>query len=286
MLRNDVCYPYPVLRTFLSDYKETFFFSDIKDETTQSGYRLILDFSVNNDRINKMIDDGLLSYAIYICCPRTFLREMYFLKPGTDSFDIPAETVHYQVEYASYIIAMQDIEHFSDEDLVEGFEDIDFKIPKGSVFGIGRAGTFSALFENDIIKDAGSIIQVKGNNNEKYMKIDLNGNTIIVWMPTDQSTMYKNMPKTKNTQNLLHAVVTIPALVEAIGKIEKISGSRRPEDEEVSERPWFVTIEKAIKDLSEKTGENIKQLYEYPSRTAEMILKNNSEIALRLIEGM
>jgi hypothetical protein len=89
-----------------------------------------------------------------------------------------------------------------DEDLDEGYEELDFLIPEGSVFGIGRTGQFPALFENDIIKDAGSIIQVKGSDNEKYMKIDLSGDTIIVWMPTEQSTIYKNMPKSKNKQSL------------------------------------------------------------------------------------
>ena len=103
MLRNDVSYPYPVLRTFLSDYKESFFYSDITINTTKTGYRIFFDFSVNNDRINKLLNDGVLSYAIYIYCPRTFKREMFFLDPNAEYIDISAESVHYQVEYAIYI---------------------------------------------------------------------------------------------------------------------------------------------------------------------------------------
>ncbi len=284
MLRNDVGYPYPVLRTFLSDYKESFFSSDITVSTTQTGFRITIDFSVNNDRINKLIDTGVLQYALYLFCPRTFLREMRYLKPDTEYVDIAAEDVHYQVEYAAYIIATQDIEHYTDEDLSEGFENIDFTIPKGSIFGIGRSGHFSALFDNDIIKDAGSIIQVMGSEKEKYMRVDLSGNTIIVWMPTEQSGKYKNMPKARNKQDLLHAVVTIPALVEAIYMIAKTNEGHSPEDEERSERPWFLTIARAVKELSVSTGESEKSLYDAPLRTAQIILKNNSETALKLIE--
>ena len=286
MLRNDVSYPYPVLRTFLSDYKETFFSSNITVETTQNGFRFFLDFSVNNDRINTLLREGILSYALYISCPRTFLREMRFLDPDTQYIEIAAEDVHYQVEYAAYIIAVQDIEHYADEDLSSGYEEMDFYIPKGSVFGIGRSGQFSALFDNDIIKDAGSIIQIQGSDNEKYMKVDLKGKTIIVWMPTEQSTMYKNMPKSKDKQNLLHAVVTIPALVEAISMIARTKDSRSVDAMELSEQPWFQTIKRAIEDLSEMTGESELVLYEYPLRTAQMIMKNNSATAIKLIQNM
>lgn len=285
MLRNDVSYPYPVLRTFLSDYKESFFYSDITVETTDSGYQLSYDFSVNNDKKNKLFADGLLSYAMYICCPRTLMREVQYLASGKDCINIKAEDVHYQVEYASYIIAVQDINHFTDEDFGEGFENIDFTIPKGSIVGIGRSGQFTAMFNDDIIKDAGSIIKIKGSDNEKYMKIDLSGDTIVVWMPTEQSTIYKNMPKSKNSQTLLHSIVTIPALVEAIALIAKTRESRSPEDQECAERPWYLTIDRAIKELAKASGESEQLLYDYPLRTAQMIMKNNSAKALKLIEG-
>lgn len=284
MLRNDICYPYPVLRTFLSDYKDSFFYSDIRVETMRSGYRLVFDFSVNNDRISQLINDGVLSYGIYVCCPKTMLRKMYKIGSDTEYIELPAETVHYKVEYAAYIIAEQDIDHYIDDDLDDAFKGINFSISKGSIFGIGESGYFDAVFDKDIIRDAESVIQIKGSEREKYMRIDLNEDSIIVWMPMNQSTMYKNMPRSKERDELLHAVVTIPALVEAIGTIAATDKSE-PDGEELAERPWFLTIERAIKNLSETLGENEQDLYESPLRTAQIIMKNNSETVLKIIEG-
>ncbi len=286
MLRNDVSYPYPVLRTFLKDYKDTFFFSNITISTLQTGFRLNIDFSVNNDEINYLLNEGILQYAIYLYCPRTFKRVMRYLDPSTKYIDISAEDVHYDVEFASYIIATKDIYHYSNEDLNEGYKGLDFNITRGSVFGIGRSGKFKALYEDDIIKDAGAIIRVQGSDKEKFMKVDLNRDTIIVWMPTNQSTIYKNMPKSKDKQDLLHAVVTIPALVEAINKIAQTKRAPDSDNEGCSERPWYLTIERAIKDLSETTGASEDVLLEYPLRTSQMIMQNNSEKALKIIEGM
>ncbi len=283
MLRNDVSYPYPVLRTFLSDYKETFFHSDISVEMMPTGYRLNFDFSVNNERITKLFEDGYLSYGVYVCCPKTMLREMRYPSNGENYIDLPAEDVHYRVEYAAYIVAVRDIDQYVDEDFEEGFEGIDFSIPKGSIFGIGDSGSFDATYKNDIIKDAASVIQIKGSETEKYMKVDLDKDTIVVWMPIKQSTMYKNMAKTKDNLDLLHAVVTIPVLVEAIGVMAKTGEG--VEDEELSERPWFLTIKKAIKDIAETLGETEQTMYDYPLRTAQIIMKNNSETALRIIQG-
>ncbi len=283
MLRNDVSYPYPVLRSFISDYKKSFFHSDISVEMLPNGYRLNFDFAVNNERISKLFEDGYLSYGVYVCCPKTMLREMHYPSADEKYIDIPAETVHYRVEYAAYIIAIRDIDQYVDEDFEEGFEGIDFCIPKGAIFGIGDSGSFDATYKNDIIKDAASVIQIKGSETEKYMKVDLDKDTIVVWMPIKQSTMYKNMARTKDTQDLLHAVVTIPVLVEAIGVMAKTGDG--VEDEELSERPWFLTIKKAIKDLSEMLGETEQNLYDYPLRTAQIIMKNNSETALRIIQG-
>lgn len=283
MLRNDASYPYPVLRTFLSDYKESFFHSDIRVEMLPTGYRLDLDFSVNNERINKLFEDGYLSYGIYLCCPNTMLREMRYLSVGEDYIDIPAESVHYRVEYAAYIIAVKDIDRYVDDDFDEGFDGINFCIPKGAIFGIGDSGNFDATYKNDIIKDAASVIQIKGSESEKYMRVDLDKDTIIVWMPIKQSTMYKSMAKTKDNLDLLHAVVTIPVLVEAIGVMAKTGENL--EDEDLSERPWFLTIKKAIKDLAEIMGETEQTMYDYPLRTAQIIMKNNSETALKIIQG-
>lgn len=279
MLSNNANYPYPVLRTTAVDYNASVFNDDCTLEVTPNGYKIITNFSVNNDQISEMINQGILNYALYISCKSTLLREMKYTDPQNPVIEIGSDEVHYLVSYLPYIICTQDIERFSTEDFVDDYTGIDYRLESGSIIGIGTDRQFHALFEKDIIRDASSIIEVQGSDNEKFMKIDLEGNKIKVILPADQCGIYKNLKGKKNKYSLANSVVIIPALIEAISLMRETD-----DDDEPAKKPWFLTLQKQISEISRTLNEPESKLYDYPARTAQIIMSNNSGAALKAIE--
>ncbi len=280
MLRANVNYPHPVLRTGTVDFSRSVFNDEITLKTTEKGYILCTNFSVSDERIGGMINSGILSYAVYIVCKSTMLRKMIFIDADHPDIPIDSGEVHYSVNYEAYVLAKEDIDDYYSDDFAEDYKNIHFKLKKGDIVGVGTEKRFDALFEKDIIHDASSIINVVSNDQEKYMTIDLDNSRIKVILPTDQFSVYKSMKGKKNKYPLLHATVTVPALIEAISAISI------NDDDELSQRPWFVTLQKAIADLSLSSGESEEFLYDHPTRTVQMLMGNNSDTALKLIDEM
>lgn len=279
MLRSDVSYPYPIVRTTAVDFYTTVFNDEITIEATSDGYRLKTNFSVNNESVSEMIAKGKLRYAVGITCKSTLLREMHYVDPD-DVITIHAGKVHYQVNYIAYIIATEDIPLYLLDDFIDDYKDVDYSLKEGSVVGIGLSRSFKALYEADHIKDAASIITVSGSDQAKHMTVDLDNPQISVILPQEQCTSYKNCKGRKDKYPLLNSVVVIPALMEAITAI----GNQ--EDDEMSKRPWFITLEMEIKRLAKQLNESEDYLYEHPLRTAQIIMDNISGYALKSIEDM
>mgnify|MGYP003292548749 CR=1 FL=1 len=286
MLRNDVSYPYPILRTDTGDFDNSVFTDKFELKTVQNGYELTPKFSVNNSYIEKLIEEGKLKYAVSIICKSTLLREMRYVENDGTPIFLAAETVHYQVNYGGYIVAVQDIEDYIDTDFSEGYRGISFKLSRGAVVGIGNERHFKALFEKDVINDASSIISVLGSDQEKFMKVDLHCEHINVILPTAQCSMYKRCGGKTQEYTILHSVVIIPALVEAISTMKKEIAAMEngEEDDSLVERPWFITLSQIIRKLADSMGEPEYILYDYPVRTAQIIMGNNSGAALKIIE--
>lgn len=279
MLRNDVSYPYPVLRTETGDFDNSIFTDEFELKAVQNGYELTPKFSVNNSYIERLIEEGKLKYAVSIICKSTLMREMKYVENDGTPIFLSAETVHYQVNYGGYIIAIQDVEDYSDIDFSEGYQGISFKLGRGAVVGIGNEHHFKALFEKDIINDASSIISIRGSDQEKYMKVDLENDHINVILPTVQCSAYKRCGGKKQKYTLLHSVVIIPALVEAISVIKATDS-----EADLAKRPWFITISQIITKLASSLNESEEMLYDYPTRTAQIIMSDNSGSALKIID--
>ncbi len=281
MLRADVSYPYPVLRPTAVDFDSTVFTDIIQIENTSKGYRLITEFSVNNENIRRMIEDRILSYAVFVSCRSTMLRKMYYIDSDNPIIDIEAKDVHYQVNYTAFMVVLQDIDSYWDEDFSEDYRENHYRLGRGSVFGIGSERQFRALFDKDIIRDAASIVNISGSDEEKFMKIILDNDQIKVLLPTEQCTKYKGFKNEKSKYPLLHSIFVVPALVEAISAMQ----TTEPEDDR-AHRPWFITLEQELAKLSQTLHEPLDNLYEFPTRTAHILLENNSGIALKALETL
>lgn len=278
MLSSNTCFPYPVLRPIIEDYKTTVF----KDEhTIQAGndcFHIRTNFSVNNTEISQMIRSGALSFALYIYCQTTMFRKLEYVSAITD-YRLAAGDVHHSVEVTPCIVALQDIPEFHIEDFDIDYDGIMFNIEQGDIIGIGNKHLFDANYADDIIKEGSPIIDIEASD-ENYLKLVFESPHIIARLPREQCTNYWNCNGSVEKYALLHSVITIPALTQAITII-----ARDDMHPTFSEYAWFVTINLQLKKMA-RTDAEYQNLLEHPVTTAEKIMANNSSASLLAINNM
>lgn len=269
MLRSDVCYPYPLLRTTAVDYRKSCFRDKISVEVSETGYRLVTEFSVDNDSITSMIQEKKLGYAVFITCKSTMLRKMIRVDPESPVIELPAGQVHYRVVYTPYIIAQEDIDPFSDPDFAEEYGSIAYRLEKGAIIGIGDEKYFDAIFENDIIQDAASILSVQGSDTEKHIRIEPDNSSLLVVLPSHLHQMYLDFQGKTNLYPILNSIITVPALMEVIPIIRDTDP-----DSQLAHRPWFITIQQRIRSCALMENVDESSMYEFPARTAQIIMND------------
>lgn len=169
--------------------------------------------------------------------------------------------------------------NFTNEDFAEEYQGMKFDLNAGDIIGIGQKRTFDALYQNDIIKNGSSIVDVGGNDKLKEIQCDFSQSTIKITLPSDQYEDYRSCGYNRSKYKMLNAILIVPALVEAIGIIAA--------DEKDSEhqsghqnRAWYKTIVVNLKRFAENDERKYLQLLEKPFASAELLLGNNSAEAL------
>ena len=281
MLNTNINYPYPVIRSYVEDYKTTVFTGKLTVNLLPDCYLIRPDFEINNQGIVKCIDQGKLIYALEILSPATWYRKLYTV---TDNKPIRLNPtlVHERVELIPCIVANKDIDDFTNPDFEDEYSGITFKIRTGDIIAIGEARSFDALYQNDVIKNGSSIVSICGDEGTKEMVCDYSGSVITITLPMEQYNDYKECGYLKAKYKTLNAILTVPALVEAIGIIS--NDEENPEHTSGFEsNAWYKTIVVNLKRAAENNEVKYQQMLKKPVTSAEMLLGNNYASALQYV---
>lgn len=280
MLNVNINYPYPVIREYVEDYKNTIFIGALVVRLESDGYVIQPSFDVENDEIRSMIEEGLLIYAIEVQCVSTWFRKLYRIIDNKGVRLNPQE-IHEKVELTPCIIATKNFKGFKNIDFEEEYQGMSFDINAGDIIGIGQKRTFDALYQNDIIKNGSSIVNIGGSAQTKEIICDFNGSVIQITLPEDQYSAYMNCGYNRKKYKSLNAILTIPVLVEAIMIIA--NDERNDETSGFENKIWYKTIVVNLKRYAENDENKYKQLLDKPFSSAELLLGNNSAAALKFL---
>lgn len=284
MLNININYPYPVIRPYVEDYIDTVFVGDLTVTPESDGYYIHPRFSIANKEIQRLIDEGKLTYAVEIECVSTWLRRLVRIT-NNDSLKIEPTCIHETVELTPCIIAMEKITDFTNSDFAEEYCSIKYTINTGEVVGIGQKRTFDAFYQNDIIKNGSSIVHFEGSDTLKELSCDFTGNLINITLPTEQFEDYKNCGYNKNKYKMLNAILSIPVVVEAIGIIS--NDEKNPDEKSGLEgKSWYKTIVANLKRYAENNDNKYQKLLDKPFTAAEILLGNNSASALSYLNEL
>ena len=284
MLNTNISYPYPVIRSYVEDYKTTAFPGTLTVNLQPDGYLIRPDFDINNEGIKNYIASGKLTYAVEVLSPATWYRRLF---PVVDnkSIHLDPTVLHERVEIIPCIIATEPISGFANEDFEEEYRGITYELRVGDVIAIGEARSFDALYQNDVIKNGSSIVSIGGDDSAKEIICDFTGSVITITLPTDQYENYKECGYLKSKYKTLNAILTVPALVEAIGIIS--NDEENPDHTSGFEsKAWYKTIVVNLKRAAENNENKYRQMLKKPFAAAELLLGNNYAAALKYVSDV
>lgn len=272
MLNININYPYPVIREYTDDYQSTEFIGELKVLLEPDGYAVHTNFEINNKGIQILLSKRILTYALEVQCVSTWFRKLYPIHENR-VIRLDPQMIHERVELIPCIVAATSIEGFTNEDFAEEYQDMKFDLNAGDIIGIGQKRTFDALYQNDIIKNGSSIVDVGGNDKLKEIQCDFSQSTIKLTLPADQYENYRSCGYNRSKYKMLNAILIVPALVEAIGIIA--ADEKDPEHQSGHQnRAWYKTIVVNLKRFAENDERKYLQLLEKPFASAELLLGN------------
>ena len=282
MLNPNINYPYPIIRVQPEDYRTTVFKGALVVNLQPDGYLIRPDFEIQNSGITNLISEGKLTYAIEVQSPATWYREL-FLVENNKPIRLEPAFLHERVEITPCVVASTPIIGFASDDFEDEYQGMSFDINAGDVIAIGEVRSFDALYQNDVIKNGSSIVNIKGDDDAKEVVCNYAGNVIEISLPMSQYKDYTDCGYDRTKYKTLNAILTIPVLVEAICVIAN--------DEDDPDRKsglqsyaWYKTIVVNLKRAAENDENKYRKLLREPFASAELLLGNNYVYALKYVK--
>ena len=282
MLNPNINYPYPVIRDHLEDYRSTIFKGELTVNLQPDCYLVRPDFEIDNEGIANLISEGTLTYAVEVQSPATWYRRLFPVKDNK-AIRLDPTVLHERVELTPCIVATTALNGFTNSDFEEEYAGMPFDINAGDVIAIGEIRTFDAFYQNDVIKNGSSIVNIGGSEDVKEIECNFAGKLIEITLPKAQLEDYKECGTLRTKYKTLNAILTIPALVEAICIIA--SDEKNPDHLSGFQfNAWYKTIVVNLKRAAENNENKYRKLLEKPYSSAQMLLGNNYVYALKYVK--
>lgn len=275
MKLNKYLTPFPVLSLVNSDYVDSTFSANVVSKTAFGIINLSIDYSLDDEGLQKLINDGYAEFVTHVECPMLGYRAMAQSSRPAVNIKIDENEVASKSDISTFIIAIKDITGYHNDRFSWDYgENATFDIPKGSFLAIGP--TFCLKTDRDD-KDFSKITDIfsilEDDSNPDYCSIDLEGDCIQVRTNANIKNRYYNY--TKSEKYTWISMIFLPALTEALRKMH--------DNQEVyQDYKWFEVLQRlleanslSIDDLSDETSDK-----NYFGAVAQKIFKSPIEKAL------
>lgn len=240
-------YPYPVLAYFLDDYKDKHAF-DVKITQVKDGFdtKLVFEATLTNKELLGLVRSRKASFVYHLECSQTGFRKVI----RTDKFSLPYVLSNHEVknivQICPFIVATKDITSYSSTDFDDDYKGMTFDIEEGCILAVGQQVDADVSDSIDDLANTPSIFSIVQNTDEtiKEMKVDGNGDKIVIQLPFNDYYSYKSLSQNPKFEPLLNALTIVPALVFAIEEM------KRWDSEEMNRREidcgWFRSIKHVL----------------------------------------
>lgn len=199
-------YSFPYFADFTSDYKKAVFHIDARAEYENSSETIIfrINYSINNDYINRLISNEDIRVAVRIACkPLGFQKTINVPSNATSiKYQVNSLDVDGDIDIDAFLVTNKDI-RLSDSSFSKEWEDEEPYIESGNV--IGESNTY--VISTDHYRDGSkqsivSFTEVRSMDDKEFFDVDLSSDRIVFRL---SSRMYKHYNKVskKNEESII-----------------------------------------------------------------------------------
>lgn len=242
-------FPYPTINNYklINCFKESTYDLEYVEEIVED--KLVLKdahINLNNSELLKLMEQLKVEAVIIVECSSTIFRKTYAVSCEARDIEIPLSNLRDKVVISSFVYAKEDIYSYSSDDFLEDYDGYKFNIEKYDILAIDDGKTTKIQYDEQADKKVSSIFSIIKDMERKNMKITLNSNKIIIYLPEKQFDFYDNLKLNDNFQNIFFAMLAIPALAEALNEVlKKIQCEQLEYDEIDMNYSWFNSIKLA-----------------------------------------
>jgi len=233
-------YPYPRLRADLDDYDNSSIECDIDCKETGVNLEIQGRFTLINDTLTKLINEGYATYCNELTCTATNSSE---LVKTSQSFKYWLQKNNYagKLTVVPGIVMTKDFSGFRDDDLSEDYDDAEIDLHKGDLVAEAEAYDIS-LDREDPFATAESICRIAPGEDYNY---DPTGDYILIRLPKNLFEYYEAIYK-RDFSKTFAAIFVVPVLQQVIQDywIDEIYTS-----ENMSGLKWYSSLNNRIHDL-------------------------------------
>lgn len=243
----DKRYPYPVLTAGNDDYVGCSFDVDVEPVKHDAQLELPLNAKLGSKSLKALIEQGYATVILHIECSRSAYRKSHEIPLGTHTVMIPSGDVSGRISLCPFVVARKDIENYKSDEFNSAYQDLEFRIRAGAVLAEGveksvfvDTSTRDLEHKPDIFSIVPDTAMDEDASLKSLMKVDPFNSKISIHMPTKAFSQYGALLKSGISIGIVHCVVILPAMMEALSRMRDAYQSDDVDD--FKDFIWFNTV--------------------------------------------
>lgn len=234
-------YPYPVFSELTNDYKCKGLVVDTELEYDSEKAYIKLKPEIEDKKICDMIENDECGLFCHVECSSTKYRELFELDYSANqpeyNIEIPLYKVNDAVEIMCAIVAKEDIDSFSDDNLNPLFDGMQISFPRYATIGYTATTEIVITKRIDVNGDVPSIFSINRSDTDTNISYDYTGDQIVVYLPAEQYKVYFDY--VGQGVRVKQMMLNLPVLVDVINVVKEDNAG-------LENRAWYAVLESAF----------------------------------------
>ena len=267
--RPNKSYPYPVLSPVTDDYMGSSFSSDVKSYLNGSEIVIQLSCTLNDEKLQNLLDEGLASIVYHIECPNASFRMCMKTDGKPAEIRIPLKKVRSNIEVNTFMTANEDIKSYRNEHFNSDYDAEKFDIESGCILALCKEKDILIKPElsEKLEKNESFVIAIPSKDpNLKEIQFNVDDpHKLLAVLPQHSFDLYSQMNKYSQNRDLLNSLYIIPTLYGAMNYLSLLDANTLEANCEASD--WIASLDSSLEirlglKLSDLKSKKSSELYE------------------------
>lgn len=209
-------WPHPVVSPLSDDVNPNTFNFRLDVWPEHERWLLGVEATANDSNLNAYLEINRVSYVLHVECKRTYFRQSFRNQKPRFEVAIPGDKLFGVVEVSLLLVAVEDLEQYRHPGQHADYRNQSFTVSVGQPIAVAPSQSFEAFLEADPILKLSSILNIKkGEEDQKIMTINCEGDRIRIILPPGEYDRYRSLRASHAVRGLLASTVILPALLDA-----------------------------------------------------------------------